>query len=303
MTPGDEEKRYSQTFIFSKKSPAFFQKKRFCAKIDFVFFSLDLGGSTIDLLEFQGEKFRVRTSLESKNFDKKNLDAIFSAAKIEDSEYQKIVITGGHNRLLPSEFRGKAIQKISEIEAIGMGGAFLAKKKSALVVSMGTGTCCVGFREGKSEHIGGTGIGGGSLLGLCRVLCGEEDFEEIRKKISAGDATKVDLSVAEIVGGGIGRIPGTATAANFAKAHRTNSIADLSAGIANVVGQTIASVAVFAARAEKFETIILGGKLVKIPEILSIIRRTAELYHREVLVPPSAEFLTAVGAGILGESE
>lgn len=264
-----------------------------------MFFSLDLGGSTIDLLEFQGKEFRVCASLESNSIDKKDLETIFSAAQVSPADAQKIVLTGGHNRFFPSKFQEKTIEKISEIEAIGSGGAFLSKKKSALVVSMGTGTCCVGFREGRSEHIGGTGIGGGSLLGLCRTLCEEEDFEAIRRYISRGDAGMVDLSVAEIVGGGIGRLPGTATAANFAKAHSQCSKADLCAGVAHLVGQTIASVGVFAARAEHFETIVLGGKLVKIPEILTIIRRTADLYRTEVLIPPFAEFLTAVGAGIL----
>ncbi len=169
---------------------------------------------------------------------------------------------------------------------------------------MGTGTCCVGFRAKNAFHVGGTGVGGGTLLGLSRVLLGEEkNFEEIQKTVARGDTARVDLSVAEIVGGGIGRVPGTATAANFAKANSKTSLPDLSAGMVNLVGQTIASVSVFAARAEKFETIILGGKLVKIPEIVSVLRRTAEIYHREILVPEHAEFLTAVGAGILAGEE
>jgi type II pantothenate kinase len=225
-----------------------------------MFYSIDLGGSTVDILRFDDLDFQIICSLESNEVKKSDLFDIFEKAKIDFSKAEKIVLTGGHSRTFGTEFCGIPLEIISEIDAIGMGGLFLAQTNSGLVCSMGTGTCFVSSKEKVYRHMGGTGVGGGTFLGLSRTLLGTDSFSEIKTLVDSGNSASVDLLVEEIVGGGIGFVPGSATAANFAKASSKNSKSDIARAVANMVGQTIASLAVFAARTEDHKKIILGGK-------------------------------------------
>ncbi len=262
--------------------------------------AIDLGGSTIDVVRFEKTgDFAHITSFESADTDKSDLRAIIENSNVEIKDIETIALTGGHSRIFAEELDGITIKKISEIDAIGKGGQVLASLKNALVCSLGTGTCCVSLSTNGYHHVGGTGVGGGSLLGLAKSLLALESFGELQQLIAQGDAKSVDLLVEEIVGGGIGVVPGSATASNFAKANQNSEKADLARGIANLVGQTVASIAVFAARAEGHDIIVLGGKLVRVPEIVEIITRTAEIYNRKIIVPPHAELMSAVGAGAL----
>ncbi len=262
--------------------------------------AIDLGGSTIDVLTFDSQKtFVHRASFESAHTDKSDLRAIIAAANINLTDVTQIALTGGHSRIFADHLDLIPITRISEIDAIGKGGGFLTNQNDALICSLGTGTCCVSWSQNQARHVGGTGIGGGSLLGLGKTILGVEDFTTIRHLIAQGNAAAVDISVAEIVGGGIGMVPGSATASNFAKANQASAKADLARGIANLIGQTIASIAVFAARAEHHQILILGGKLVRVPEIVEVIQKTAAIYNCQIIVPEYAELMSAVGAGVL----
>jgi type II pantothenate kinase len=134
-------------------------------------------------------------------------------------------------------------------------------------------------------------------LGLSRTLLGTDSFSEIKTLVDSGNSASVDLLVEEIVGGGIGFVPGSATAANFAKASSKNSKSDIARAVANMVGQTIASLAVFAARTEDHKKIILGGKLIRLPQVIEIVKKTADIYGRNIIVPKNAEYMSAIGAG------
>ena len=262
--------------------------------------AIDLGGSTIDLVHCEPhDRYTRLASFESASTDKSDLAGIIRSADVDLATVERIALTGGHSRIFAEELAGVPVHKVSEIAAIGAGGQNLSALGRALVCSLGTGTCCVAVDGADYRHVGGTGVGGGSLLGLGRSLLQCDDFREMQRLIAAGNESLVDLSVAEIVGGGIGVVPGSATASNFAKAQASSERADLARGIANLVGQTIASIAVFAARAEGHDTIILGGKLVRVPEIVAVIQKTADIYERQIIVPPQAELMSAVGAGVL----
>lgn len=264
----------------------------------YMYYSIDLGGSTVDIVQFSKGTYVPICSLESSAVNKSSLENILHHAHIFDiSKVSHLVLTGGHHRSFSDDFQGIPLKKVDEIQAIARGAAFLTREKEALVCSLGTGTCCVLLQNEKGEHAGGTGIGGGTFLGLCRTLLGEDDFSVLRDFVSEGDLSGVDLSVEEIVGGDIGMVPKEATAANFAKADSKTSSADLACGVANMVGQTIASVAIFLAKAHDQKTIILGGKLLRLPGIVEVLQKTASIYDRTLIIPQDAGVMSAVGAG------
>ncbi|MCS7103479.1 MAG: pantothenate kinase, partial [Candidatus Korarchaeum sp.] len=93
---------------------------------------------------------------------------------ISIGDISSIAVSGGRIRSLPNRLFGLPLIEVDEIEAIGRGGAFLAKLDECVVVSAGTGTAIVEVRRRDSgyyvKHLGGTGVGGGTLLGLNKLL-------------------------------------------------------------------------------------------------------------------------------------
>ena len=267
--------------------------------------SIDLGGSTIDLIIFNQNQEIVETiSFESAETERSNLLAILEKAKINLNTINLLRITGGFSLNLPVKINGIKIEKISEFQANGFGGKHLAQTENCLVVSLGTGTSMVKVINGKIEHIGGTGIGGGTLIGLGKLLLNENHYKNIDKLAQKGNIQKVDLSVKDIVGGEIGMLPSNATASNFGKSSLSGdegklSKADLALGLCNLIGETVGSIAYFASQKYNLENIVLIGKVTRVKTIVKTIQTTSKIYNKKIIIPENADFGTAIGAGLI----
>ncbi|MBI5754903.1 hypothetical protein HZA41_01645 [Candidatus Peregrinibacteria bacterium] len=272
--------------------------------------SLDFGASTVDSVRIKNGTICTIKTFESLDIATHDLSAFFRESGEDITGISRIRVTGGKSRIFPDEVFGISVSKVDEIEAIGRGGVFLFREESGvadgdfLVVSMGTGTCMVHVRATKGKlmcrHIGGTGVGGGTFLGLSREMLGETDIPHLLERFRRGDARKVDLSVGDIVGSGIGMISADVTASHFGKLARPIDFHknDLAAGIVNFIGQTIGVLAVFSAASVQAKHIILTGKLTRIEEILDIILSIGKMYSVKMVVPKNAEYVSAVGAGM-----
>ena len=150
------------------------------------------------------------------------------------------------------------VTRVDEFSAIAAGGLYLSGKDEAIIVSMGTGTAFLYANRlsGEVRHLGGTGVGGGTLCGLCRHLAGTSDFKEIENLASQGRYSAVDLTIADVSPTAIDTLNAELTAANFAKLTSEPSPADLAAGAVNMVLQSIGSMAVFLASSALFESFV-----------------------------------------------
>src|SRR5208337_4967164 len=101
----------------------------------------------------------------------------------------------------------RPVLKVNEFTAIGVGGTTLAGKERALVVSLGTGTAMVSVNTAEIRHVSGTGVGGGTLLGLAKHMLGVSGLDTLEAMAGRGDLHRVDLSVRDIAGGPIGDLP------------------------------------------------------------------------------------------------
>jgi type II pantothenate kinase len=288
-------------------------------------YSVDFGGSTIDVISWKGKNIYSKRSYERHpRFSSAGISDFFAENRGDFADASRFFITGGRVRRAPAKILGVPVVKVPEIQAIARGGLHLLKTllrsrsrgkpsrrpalKKVLVVSMGTGTCLVtienrpgnGSRKEKLffRHVGGTGVGGGTFLGLASALLNQKDPAKLLKMFERGKTSKVDVSVKDIVGSGIGIVPGTATASNLAKLSREISFSkdDLAAGIVNLVGQTIGILAVFAAKAYGCDAILLTGKLTRVQKILSAVKEAGRLYKVVMLVPKDAAYVSALGA-------
>lgn len=213
-----------------------------------------------------------------------------------------VAASGGGSRFIEGEILGLQVKRVDEISAIGLGGLLLAGRSEGLVISAGTGTAIVAaYDNGRIvKHVGGTGVGGGTIIGLSRRLLGLSSFEDLENMALGGDSRNVDLTVGDIVGGPIGIVPADATASNFGKLTCGSRAEDVAAGIFNMVSQTIGVLAAMAAKAYNLEnSVILVGMLPKSKIISRMMCETVKMFGAKAIVPSNCEFANALGAAAI----
>ncbi len=256
---------------------------------------IDFGSTTTDFVLFSNGKL-----MKSFSFPKISNKSIESKISCPDlnfplSKIKKIAVTGGHSSKISSSLLGIPVAHVSEIDAIGFGGAVLSNLKKCAVVSMGTGTCIVFHNGRKNLHIGGTGIGGGTLTGLSSLLIETQVPEKINSLACKGNPEKINLLVREAIGSGIGIVPGNATASNFAKISSRKK-QDLAAATARLVSESVAVASVFAASSVSQKRIVFIGKTPLLSFVRKELKRVAGYYGVELLFPKNFGFGSAVGA-------
>ncbi len=249
---------------------------------------IDFGISTTDIAIVKKNKIVKAFHIETGT----NLASALHKKGIDVNKVNGIAVTGGNHSL--KKVLGKKFSKVEEINAIGFGGASLSKTKSALVVSMGTGTCIVSFKNGKATHVGGTGLGGGTVLGLSKRLVGTANIKSLSKLALEGKKEKIDLSVKEAIGSGIGLVPGSATASNFAKSGGSRK--DIAFGVQEMVAEANAVMVALAAKQTGHKKIVFIGKTPAFPVVKKALKRVLEYYNLSAEFPKHSEHATAIGA-------
>jgi type II pantothenate kinase len=198
---------------------------------------------------------------------------------------------------MPSTMKERA-QIVSEIDAIGFGGAALARCRECLVVSAGTGTAIVHFKDGVAKHVGGTGVGGGTIKGLCTLICDMEDPNAIEEHALRGHSSKVNLTLAELGYDGLSFLGADVTASNFA-ALQSRRTEDLCAATLSLVGETIGIVASLCARELNCrERIVMVGKVSRNRYIRRTLELVGKLYQTTFLFPENPGYATVFGAAM-----
>ena len=213
---------------------------------------IDIGGSTTKAVAYE-KRIIGKTSVTTTDpyaAAAGALAKLFVEIKRSLKDVASVALTGGGSHGMSSDLLGLKVEKVDEMQAIGLGGIELTGKDEALVVSMGTGTAVLAVRGRGDEikHVSGTGVGGGTLMGLSRSLLNKYEIGTLWKLARGGDLSKVDLSVKEITGGAVGFLPEYATASNFGRVTDDASENDLALGVINMVGQVIGTIACLAAR-------------------------------------------------------
>lgn len=264
---------------------------------------IDIGGSTTKAVALKGNEILGISEMPSSDPLATSIGLlgkllVTMGCSLHDVEI--MAIAGGRSSQLPDNILGLRVVKVNEIVAAGTGGIVLTELDEAMVVSMGTGTALIEVRENgrRIRHIGGTGVGGGTLLGLARKMLGISDISVLVEMAEKGDSKNVDLTVGDIVGNGIGILSAEMTASNLGRVGDTSSPEDLAAGITNLVGEVVASVSFLAASKLGLEDkVVLVGRVAKLPPVLKSIRRVLLSFGVKPVVPKLPEYAVAVGAG------
>jgi len=263
---------------------------------------IDIGGSTtkaVALEELHIAKLISVKTTEAITSASMALEKLLTLIGRSPRDVTTIAISGGGARSVGETLLGIPVVKVDEIKAIGVGGLALSGQSQALVVSMGTGTALVAAYEGgrRVVHIGGTGVGGGTLQGLSMRLLHTNDFEAIERMAAMGDAKKVDLTVGDIAGGPVGIVAGEVTASNFGRLSTDVNENDVAAAIFNLVSQVIGVIVAFAAKAYGLENyVVLVGRLAGNNLVTKSMRDVADMFHIRLRIPENGEYCVAIGA-------
>ena len=115
-----------------------------------------------------------------------------------------------------------------------------------IVVSMGTGTSLVKCEGDDIRHIGGVGVGGGTLMGLSRIMLQTDDIKQVVALAEHGDISNIDVQIGDISPRPLPGLPREATASLFGNAKSNASREDIALGILTTVLQTIGSSCILA---------------------------------------------------------
>ncbi len=269
-----------------------------------VIVGLDLGGSTTKAVAMEKKRVRGYSSIRASDpisSASGALGKLLHELSINLEDVREMAVTGVGISSLPNNILGLKTMKIDEIIAIGYGGAFLSGKKRALVVSIGTGTAMVAVDAEKEvfEHVGGTGVGGGTLYGLGKALLRKSELESIVELAERGDLKRVDLTVGELAGKSVGILGEDVTASNFGKVNDKTRDEDLAKGLINMVGQVIGSVAYFAAKSRGLtEEIVYIGRLLNIKLLSESLLEVTKVFGGKCIIPEKPEYGTAIGAAL-----
>lgn len=217
-------------------------------------------------------------------------------------EIDSVVMTGVGSSYITKPIYSLPCDTVPEFRSVGLGGLYLSGLDRAVIASLGTGTALVYAERGKEpEYLGGTGVGGGTLMGLSRRILGAEDVDYIQELAKEGDLSHIDLRIGDITKKDHGlTMPDHMTAANFGKVTDAATNADFALGILNMIFETVGMLALFAARSRGVKDIVLTGNLSTVPYAKVAFKALSDMFGVSFTIPENAQFGTVIGTAIGG---
>jgi type II pantothenate kinase len=230
-----------------------------------------------------------------------------AAREVEHLRPARLGMTGGGASELARRI-GTEAKVVNEFEAWRIGARVLLARQGEtpatrdLLVSLGTGTSVLLVESHRITRVGGTALGGGTLLGLGAALARTTDFEQLAALADTGDRRNVDLLVSDIYRDGERPLPGHLNASSFAKLGRPPysqgaDRRDLAHALMGLVGENVALICAGLAAQTRAERIVFGGSTLRDnPALLQILGNLVAALGREPVFLVDGEFAGAVGA-------
>ncbi|KON88678.1 pantothenate kinase [Sporosarcina globispora] len=257
---------------------------------------IDAGGSLLKIaFEEHGQTHYKSYSIDELNSSMNWLKMTAAGAPI--------ALTGGKAEYLKKEFFQNA-RIVSEFEANCIGASYLMKQDDLFyvkyfLINIGTGTSICLNNNGTISRLFGSGIGGGTFMGLGSLLTGEKDFSKLVSLAGKGTSESADLLVKDIYSPYGSPINGSLTASNFGKTLHADNISkeDKAASLTKMIAETIVLLSAQSAAQHQTDAIIYIGSTLKnnVPLKQLLEKYTAMLGLNPVFVQ-NGEFSGAMGA-------
>ena len=272
-----------------------------------IILGIDVGGSTTKVvgLDVHGNPLsmlRVRAEDQVTSLFGA-LGNYLSSNHLTLEDVRRVVLTGVGASYVDGNIYGLPTYRVDEFSASGAGALALSGQERAVVSTKGPGTAFLLAEKGRVQHLCGSGIGGGTLGGLCHKLVGMERFGQIKKLALGGDLGQVDLTIGDITKNPAATLDPTLTAANFGNLAEDANCADVAAGVVNLVLQAIGTMTVLACRCCDTKTVVLTGSMTTLDQVKPNFENFERLYGIHYIIPDNATFATAIGAALCSLTE
>lgn len=264
---------------------------------------IDVGGSTTKIVAFDSNKKMIEPMFVTAQDQMTSIYGAFgkfiSTNNIVLDDVDTVMITGVGSTFVGGNLYGIPCRHISEFQCVGIGGQYLSGLERALVVSMGTGTAAVFANGNELTYIGGTGVGGGTIIGLAKKMLGIGDIHNLYELAASGNLNNIDLLIGDITNKSISpTLTDGVTAANFGNLSDLATPEDIALGILNLVFETIGMVAVFASRSCKINDVVLTGTLTRAPQAKPIYDKMKSMFGVNFIIPEYSRYGTVIGAAL-----
>ncbi len=269
-----------------------------------VVIGIDVGGSTTKIVGFDEDQHLIAPMFVRASDQLTSIYGAFGKFTSENnlslSDIDRVIMTGVGSSFISAPIYGLPCESRPEFECVGRGGLYLSALEEAIVVSMGTGTALVHARHPDTQaYLGGTGVGGGTMMGLSKLLLGMDTVEHIVDLAKDGDLNLIDLRMHDMTRKDIlPGMPGDLTTANFGKISDLAKESDIALGILNMVFETIGMMAIFASRNKNLSNIVLTGNLTTIPQAKPLFDNMSKMFHCNFIIPKDAQFGPVIGAAL-----
>ncbi len=262
---------------------------------------IDIGGSTTKIVGVAGGEVIKPLFVRAQDA----VTSLFGAFgkylyenEITLPDIEKVMITGVGGAYINQPLYGLPTARADEFISDALGSRYLSGLKRMLIASMGTGTAFVRMEGASIEHVGGLGLGGGTITGLSWLLLKTRDIPRVVKMAERGDLSRIDLLLSDITSDPMPGLPLSATASNFGKMDPAATQEDIALGLLSMVLQNIGKAAIFAAQKGDIHDIVAIGNLSQLPQCSRVFRVLGDMFDVNFIIPPYAEYGTAVGAAL-----
>lgn len=216
--------------------------------------------------------------------------------KLQDVEH--VMLTGVGAEYVDKDIYGIATDRVGEFVADAIGAQYGSGLDRMIVTSMGTGTTLVMVDGTEVHHLGGLGMGGGTLNGLSQLLLGSNDIEHLVALASEGDIANVNLQIGDISARPLPGLPMDATASLFGNVKSGVHEADIALGLIWTVIQTIGSATYLSSLKTGIKDYVMIGNLTKLKQTRDVFDSMEPLYGVRFIIPEHSDFCTAIGTAL-----
>ena len=215
---------------------------------------------------------------------------------LEDVE--QVMLTGVGSAYINKPIYGLPTGKAEEFIADGLGARHDINLERMMAVSMGTGTSIIKCDGDDIRHIGGIGVGGGTLQGLSRLLLQTDDIKQVATLAESGNIANINVLIGDISAEPLPGLPMDAIASLWGNAKSNAAPEDIAIGLIWMVVQSICSASILSSLGSGIKDFVMIGHLSQLPQCQRVFSATEKLYNVHFHVPKHAEFCTAIGAAL-----
>ena len=226
---------------------------------------IDAGSTSTKLAAIKGNEIIDLLKVKSVPSDE-DIHDIFeqfiSKNEIKTEDIKSVQLTGVGASGFSDTIGGIKTKYIHEFDADAAGARFFSDNlDDFLLISMGTGTTYIRVKDGVPSHVGGLGLGGGTLVGLSKYMLDTVHYKEIYNIAENGNHDNVNIMLSDVATNRIEGLPMDVTVSNFGKIEHDASKEDLASGLINLVLENLIQIGCLLARSMGVHAIVFIGGL------------------------------------------